>query len=136
MYISVVLYNWQFITIFGGVGGQRNCIVVIDIISRIALSLRTVYAVKNYIFVNKEKKEWYCSQCIFSVLLRWSNAIKVWAIKMPDKHKYEYKWISASYRMIKWVIEILILSTIILNFLFMFVDFENQVCDFYKHYVY
>ena len=31
------------------------------------------------------------SRCIFSVLLRWANAIKVCAnaIKMPDQHKYE-----------------------------------------------
>ena len=31
------------------------------------------------------------SLCNFSVLLRWANAIKVWAnaIKMPDQHKYE-----------------------------------------------
>ena len=34
------------------------------------------------------------------MLLRWVNGIKVWAnaIKMPDQLKYEYKWISASYK--------------------------------------
>ena len=50
------------------------------------------------------------SQCIFSVLLRranvikvWANTIKVWAnaIKIPDQHKYEKKKISASHKMLK-----------------------------------
>ena len=34
----------------------------------------------------------------------------MWAndIKMPDQHKYEYKWISASYKMFRKGIEILL----------------------------
>ena len=46
---------------------------------------------------------------MFSVLLRLANAFKVLAnaIKIPDQHKYEHKWISASYK-IRGGIEILI----------------------------
>ena len=59
---------------------------------------------------------WWYAECrllgiwgIFSVLLRWAIAIKVWAnaIKMPDQHKYDKKLISASYKMFRRVIEIL-----------------------------
>ena len=44
-----------------------------------------------------------------------ANAIKVWvnAIKKPDHHKYKLEWISASYKMFRRGIGILILSLII-----------------------
>jgi len=46
------------------------------------------------------------------VLLGQANAIKVRAnaIKIPDQHKYEKKWIFASYKMFRMGIEIFILS--------------------------
>ena len=59
------------------------------------------------------------------MLSRRANAIEAWAnaIKMPDQHKYKWKWISASYKMFGRGIEILILSFNYLEILYMFADF-------------
>ena len=46
------------------------------------------------------------SQCYCDELM----LLKCELIKMPDQHKYELKWISASYKMFRRGIEILILS--------------------------
>ena len=45
------------------------------------------------------------------MLLRRANAIKAWAnaIKMPDQHKYQWKWISDSYRMVRRGVQIFML---------------------------
>ena len=66
------------------------------------------------------------------MLFRKANAIKAWAnaIKMPDQRKYEYKWISGSYKMFRRCIEIHILGFNYLKFLFMFADFKVKFVTF------
>ena len=49
------------------------------------------YGNEIYMQWNRQNNGFKFSRCIFSELLRWAIAIKVWAnaIKIPDQHKYE-----------------------------------------------